>query len=215
MEGKDSLRFLVVDDHPVIGMAMELLIKKHFQKSTIDKVNGGKDALQILKKEKYDLIILDVNLPDYDILSLIPNIFRINESQSILIFTMSPENILAKRLFSMNVMGFLSKNVDDDEIVNAIRKVLSGERYISEGFSKQLMEDFVLGRNTANPFENLSDREYQILTEILNGSTPKEISETLSLHHSSVNTYRTRIYSKLDITNQMELFEKAKAFGII
>jgi DNA-binding NarL/FixJ family response regulator len=211
----DAPSFLIVDDHPVIGFAMNLLISKHFPKATIDKVNGGKECLQIIKKEKYDLIILDVNLPDYDVLDLIPNIFRNNEDQKILMFTMTPENILAKRLFSLNVMGFLSKNVGDEEIISAIRKVLSGTRYLSEGFSRQMIDDYISGKNSINPFETLSDREYQILTQILSGYNTKTIGENMSLHHSSVNTYRTRIYAKLNIENQMQLFEKAKAFGVI
>lgn len=211
----ENTKFLIVDDHPVIGIAMDLFLKNNFQNIEIERVEGGKDAISILKKQTFDLIILDVNLPDYNILSLIPNIFRIDAKAKILIFTMSPENILAKRLFSMNVAGFLSKGVSDDEILKAIRVILNGGKYISQQFSEMVLGDFLSGQKGSNPFEELSDREYEVMLEILKGKTTRDIGDKLNLHGSSVSTYRHRVFSKVGVSNNLELFQKAQLFGVV
>lgn len=211
----DKAEILVVDDHPVIALAVKLLLKTKAPNALSTHVEGGKEALKILKQKSFDLIILDVNLPDYNILNLLPNIFSIRPKARILIFTMTPENILARRLFSMNVMGFLSKGVSDDEIFKAITTVLSGKKYISADFSDVVVQDFLSGNTEVNPFNELSDREYQILMELLVGKSTKEVSEKLHLHGSSVSTYRLRIYQKLEVDNYIELYKKAKLFKVI
>lgn len=211
----EKTEILVVDDHPVIGTAMRILLTENMNNVTVEKVDGGKPALAKLKEKSYDLVILDVNLPDYNILNLIPNMFAIHENLPILVFTMSPENILARRLFSMDISGFLSKSVEDEEILRAVQTILNGRKYISADFSEQVIDDFLSGKKNVNPFEDLSDREYQILMELLKGTSAKEIGEILHLHSSSVATYRIRLYKKLGVENHVELYKKAKAFGII
>lgn len=211
----EKIKILIVDDHPVIGIAIDLLLKTQMRNTETELVEGGKPALRVLKEKSFDLIVLDVNLPDYNVISLIPNIFNIDPEAKILIFTMTPENILARRLFSMDVCGFLSKKVSDDEILKAVKTILAGEKYISKDFSDIVVKDFLSGKKSVNPFDDLSDREFQILTEILKGSTTKDISDRLNLHSSSISTYRIRIYEKINVENHMELYKKAQLFGIV
>lgn len=210
----EKTRFLVIDDHPIIAEAINLFLQNNMQNMELDRAEGGKEGIALLKKNKYDLIILDVNLPDYNVLSLIPNVFKFDREAKILIFTMSPENIMARRLFSMNVSGFLSKSVPNEEILRAIKVILNGGKYISNDFSNSVITDFLSGNKHANPFEELSDREYQIMMELLDGRTVREISEKLHLHGSSVSTYRQRIFDKVGVANNLELFKKAQLFGI-
>ncbi len=210
-----KIKFLVVDDHPIIGVAMVLFLNNNFRNIEITTVGGGKDALKALSNQKFDLIILDANLPDSNILSLIPNIFSHDAGTKILIFTMFPENVLARRLFSMNISGFLSKNAHDDEILKAIKTILNGGKYISRDFSDILISDFLCSNQSVNPFEELSHREYQIMLEMLQGKTAKEISNKLHLHNSSVSTYRQRVYEKVRVDNNIDLFKKAQLFGIL
>jgi DNA-binding NarL/FixJ family response regulator len=212
----ENTRVLIVDDHPMIGMAMEMLLKDNLRKIDVDLAEGGKEALVKLNENRYDLVLQDVNLPDYNILSLIPNIQRIQPNVKILVFTMAPEKILAKKLFSLEVDGFLNKSAPKEETILAIKKVLAGERYVSRDFSDQILSDFLQGKSKdPNPFEALSDREYQILMELLKGTPQKEIANKLHLHHSSIATYRVRIYKKTNVNNQIELYEKARLFEII
>ena len=206
---------LIVDDHPMIGMAIEMLLRDNMRNIEVDLAEGGKEAIEKLKEKSYDLILQDVNLPDYNILSLIPNIRRIQPKTKILIFTMAPERILAKKLFSLEVQGFLNKSAPREETLTAVQKVLAGGRYVSKDFSEQLLNDFLKGDENQNPFEKLSDREYQILLELLQGTSQKEIADKLHLHHSSIATYRARIYQKTNVSNQIELYEKARLFEVI
>lgn len=210
----EKTRFLVIDDHPIIAEAINLFLQNNMQNMELDRAEGGKEGIALLKKNKYDLIILDVNLPDYNVLSLIPNIFKFDREAKILMFTMSPENIMARRLFSMNVSGFLSKSVPNEEILRAIKVILNGGKYISNDFSNSVITDFLSGNKNANPFEELSDREYQIMMELLEGRTVREISEKLHLHGSSVSTYRQRIFEKVGVANNLELYKKAQLFGM-
>lgn len=213
---EDNIKVLIVDDHPIIGMAMELLVSSNFQKQkpSIDIVERGKDALQMLKNNKYDLILLDVHLPDYNVFSLIPNIFMMDEKARILVFTSVPESALARRLFSLKVSGFLSKKVSDEEIVEAIRVILKGGKYVSKAFSGEVVRSFMEGDNSSNPLDTLSDREYQVLMEILKGDTAKVIADRLHISHSSISTYRQRVFEKLGVSNQVELIKKAQIYGI-
>lgn len=211
----NNAEILIVDDHPVIAFAVKILLKANTPKATCTHALGGKEALKILKQRSFDLIILDVNLPDYNVLDLIPNIFMAHPNMKILMFTMTPENVLARRLFSMNVMGFLSKGVDDEEIFKAITTVLNGKRYISANFSDVVVQDFLLGNTNVNPFNDLSAREYQILMELLEGKSTKDVAEKLNLHGSSISTYRLRIYQKVKVENYIELYKKAKMFNVV
>lgn len=210
------MRFLIVDDHPLISFAVQILIERNYPKAETDIASTGAEGIKLVKQNEYDLIILDVNLPDANALVLVPKILLLKPKSKILIFTTTPENILAKRLFSLKVMGFLTKDGGDAEMVHAMKIILQGKRYISPDFSNQVVADFLNGEGLeTNPFESLSTREYEIMLEFLGGKTPKEISETLNLHYSSVNTYRSRIYTKLDVANMMELSDKARAYGVV
>lgn len=210
------MNVLIVDDHPLISFAVEVLIERNFRSAETDTAKTGEEGFKMIKRFDYDLIILDVNLPDTNALALVPRILQAKPESKILIFTTAPENILAKRLFSLKVMGFLTKDGGDTEMLTAIKTILQGKRYISPDFSQKVVSDFLNGHEIeSNPFETLSSREHEILLEILKGKTSKEISEHLHLHYSSVNTYRSRIYGKINVKSQMELFEKAKVFNII
>lgn len=213
---KQKTSILIIDDHPIIGMAMELLIRSNLKDRdlTLDIVEGGKDGLKKIKERTYDLILLDVNLPDYNIFSLIPNIFHINKDLRILVFTSIPEDLLARRLFSLNVSGFISKKVDDKEILSAINTVLNGGKYISKAFSSEVLKGFMNGAESMNPIESLSEREYQVFMEILKGDSTKEIADKLHISHSSISTYRQRIFEKLQVDNLVELIKKAQQYGI-
>lgn len=206
---------LIIDDHPVIAVAVNLLVTDNIPNVNVEQIDTGKEGLAMIKKKEYDLVVLDVNLPDYNILALIPNIFSARPDCKILIFTISPENILARRLFSMDISGFLHKSVSDEEIVKAVRTVLEGGKYISPTFSEQVVKDFLEGKKNINPFDDLSDREYQVMVELLNGVSTKDISEKLHLNGSSIATYRQRIFKKIDVENNVELYKKAQFFGIV
>lgn len=214
-EKPERIEMLIVDDHPVIGLAISMLVQKQLRYVSVDSVENGKTAIAKLKDKKYDIILLDVHLPDYNVIDLIPNLQRLNPETKILVFTMAPENILAQKLFSMDIMGFLAKSSSNDETIEAIKTVLRGERYVSKEFTQRMVDNFVAGNKSMNPFESLSERELQVLMELLKGSPQKEIGERLSLHLSSVATYRTRIFKKLDVSNRLELYEKARLFGLV
>lgn len=127
-------KILIVDDQPVISLAMDMILKQSIPDIEIEQVEGGEKALEHLQDKKYDLVLLDVNLPHYTIFDLIPAILKIQDDAKILVFTATPELELVKKLSTLNVKGFIGKRVSKTETITAVKTVLNGGRYFSKSF---------------------------------------------------------------------------------
>ncbi len=128
-------KILLIDDQPVMSMLMDMLLMKSISDIKIDQVEGGAKALEKLKAESYDMLLLDVHLPFYSIFDLIPEIRQMNPNIRILVFTASPDEDLVKKLKKLNVKGFVGKGASKQETIFAVKTVLHGGRYFSSSFS--------------------------------------------------------------------------------
>lgn len=128
-------KILLIDDQPVMSMLMDMLLMKSISDIKIDQVEGGAKALEKLKVETYDMLLLDVHLPYYSIFDLIPEIRLLNPDIRILVFTASPDKDLVEELKALNVRGFVGKGASKPETVFAVKTVLHGGRYFSSSFS--------------------------------------------------------------------------------
>jgi len=155
-----------------------------------------------------------VHMPNTDILALMDTILAIKPKLKILIFTMASENIFSKRFLKLGVSGFLSKDSSDEEIKRAITKVSLGRKYISEGLFSDLTDDSLRSRSD-NPFEDLSDRELEIVTHLIKGKSVGEICDILSIQNSTVSTHKARAFEKLKVKNIIELREMARIYQLI
>lgn len=174
---------------------------------------NGDECIELARKESFDLIILDVNLPDTDTYQLIHLLFNVNPSQKILMFSMSPEEMYAKRFLQLGVSGFVSKQASNEELIGAIEKVLSGERYLSDKMIELMTNDALTGQ-VGSVFDKLSKREFEIMTYFLNGYGSKEIANLTNLHSSTIGTYKFKIFNKINIKNILELQELATIHGV-
>jgi len=195
---------LVVDDHDIVFTGIKLMLLKGDIAANVNKAKNGSECLSNLMVNKYELIILDVNLPDTDTQSLVNIILSNNPKQKILIFSMSPEHLYAIRFLKLGVYGYINKNEDSDELLKAIKNVLNGKKYISSYISELLTTEL---KTTflESPIDLLTDREFEIMELLLKGYRNKEISNILNLHASSIATYKNRLYTKLKVTNVVEL----------
>lgn len=209
-----NYRFLLVDDHNIVYQGLKLAMAGQINLATFDNCYTGDECLEILKDHSYDLIILDVNLPETDTQNLLGLILHKNPDQKVLIFSMSPEEIYAKRFLKLGAIGFLSKDAKPEEVILAIQTVLKGKRYISLK-TAQLMSEDMLNKRSENAFDKLTEREIELLKHMMKGKNGKEISELLHLHQSTVGTHKVNIYNKLGVQNFVELTELAKANGFV
>jgi two-component system, NarL family, invasion response regulator UvrY len=201
---------LICDDHSIIRRGLKYLFTTHFNNYHINELHSIKDTVNHLKKQCPGFAIFDLQLSDGNMIEALPNITALYPELKILIYSMSSEEIYAKRLLQIGVKGFLNKEADEEEVVRALRLFLSGQSYISHQLNTSLLKDLRNHKKNENPFTILSNREISVTNYLLNGKGIKEISELMSLHANTIVTYKNRVFEKLGITNIIELTRIAK-----
>ncbi|GAB2840703.1 response regulator transcription factor [Ferruginibacter profundus] len=206
-------KFLLVDDHIVVRSGIQGLLSEIFKPCEIHEAGDSESATEKLKQHQYDLIMMDIQMPNSDTMGLMEYIQVRYPEAKVLIFSMSAENIYAKRFLKAGAMGFLSKDSSLDEIKKAINMVLNNRKYISESFAEMLADASFAG-TPDNPFDKLSPREFEITSLLLTGQSVSEISKTLHLQISTVGTHKSRVFEKLKVTNILELKELANSYKL-
>ncbi len=206
-------KFLLIDDHVVVRSGIKLLLSNIYKDSEISEAKDGETAIALVKENHYDFVMLDVQMPNTDSFALM-EYFKANYALlKVLVFSMNSENIYALRYIRAGAMGFISKDAPLDEIKIAIEQVLNGKKYISEEMLFVLAEGASQGADT-NPFNTLSAREFEIVSMLLNGKTISLIAVELNLGISTVGTHKGRIFSKLKVTNLLELKELSNTYNL-
>lgn len=206
--------FLIADDHLIVRTGIKLLIGNNFKKSLFTETDSTKDLLQHVRKSVFDICIADVHLSDGNTLSVIDHIKAVQPGIRLLFLSTLSEEVYAKRIMSMGAHGFLHKRSKEPEIITAIKTLLEGNYYLSEQLSQRLARD-VFAQKTENPFERLSNREFEVMIMMLNGRQTRDISEQLGLQISTVGTYKNRIFDKLEVQSLIDLNKKAALYGIL
>lgn len=205
--------FLIIDDHEIVRSGVKNVLLELFKPCEIFEANNEKTALPLLKERKYDLIIMDVQMPDTDTAGLLEYIKNIHSDAKVLIFSMSAESVYARRFLKAGAMGFVSKNTGLTELRKAIELILSNRKYISDTLAEQLASD--IGHEHAdNPFDNLSSREFEIVSLLIKGKSVTEISDLLSINTSTVGTHKSRSFEKLNVKNLAELIEISRIYKL-
>jgi two-component system, NarL family, invasion response regulator UvrY len=202
---------LLVDDHLVIISGLKIVMENFLANCKIDVASDGDSAFEKIKEHHYDLIILDISLPNTDTYDLVQNILAEKPEAHILMFSMNPEELYAKRYIRMGALGYLSKTATLDEIKIAIESTLQNKRYLSPGLKKKLAMDVLDNKEDGeNQFNKLSPREFQIMQLLVQGDSVGEMSKKLNLHTSTIGTHKARIFEKLQCHNIVELSIIAK-----
>ncbi len=206
-------KFLLIDDHVVVRSGIKLLLLNLYKDSEISEAKDGDTAIAFVKENHYDFVMLDVQMPNTDSFALM-EYFKANYPLlKVLVFSMNSENIYALRYIRAGAMGFISKDAPLDEIKIAIEQVINGKKYISEEMLFVLAEGASQGADS-NPFNTLSAREFEIVSMLLNGKTISLIAVELNLGISTVGTHKGRIFSKLKVTNLLELKELSNTYNL-
>ena len=207
------LRFIMADDHPVVLKGLKEILWESFDKAIIDETTTGYELLRKVQNNQYDLVLLDISLPDINGLEVLKEIKKTKPKLPVLIISMYLEEQYALRAMKAGAQGYVTKRSASDELVLAVRKILSGKRYISPAFAEKMLYDFESDAEKS-PHESLSDRELQVLCMIGKGKAVNQIAEELHVSANTVRTYRTRILEKIGVKGTSELIRYAVMHGL-
>jgi two-component system, NarL family, invasion response regulator UvrY len=199
----EKKRFLLVDDHPIIRSALKSQCLETYPNSIVEESADGKGIMEKLASNFYDLIIIDIQIPNCETLLLIKGITLNYPNVSILVYSMMSASIYALRVMKAGARGFVSKEASLQELETAMGLALQGKRYICEEVADKISDRSFI--STETPFSTLSMRQLQIASLLLLGHTVTEISHLLQLGISTVGTHKGKIFQKLGVTNLLEL----------
>jgi two-component system invasion response regulator UvrY len=206
---------LLADHHLVMrkGIKMLLLENQISSADLIDEAETEEAITTLVRENQYHFILLDMRFPVSDFSKLMEWIRLSSPSSHILIFTEGTEEMYAMRCLQMGANGFLRKASSHDEIITAIQTVFNGERYLSAQLSEMLLNSVSNPQHTENPFDKLSKREMEIVNQLDNGKSLKDIGKILKIEYSTVNTHKRRIFEKLNVNSILSLARLKQVFN--
>lgn len=205
-------RVLLVDDHAVVRRGLRQIIAEESESWTTGEASSAATALKLLREQYWDAIVLDVTMPDKNGLELLSEIKQGFPKLPCLMLSMHPEDQFALRALKLGASGYLTKETAPEELMNALKRVVNGGRYVSQALAVRLA--FPDNDDRPHP-ERLSEREYQVLKLIASGKTISEIARTLALSVKTISTYRARVLTKMNMRNNAELTYYAIQNGLV
>jgi len=204
------MRILIADDHAVVRQGLKQILADEFSRAVFGEAANATEAIERVWKEPWDVVMLDITMPGRTGLEVLAEIRKTRPRLPVLVLSMHPEDQFAMRVLKSGASGYMTKESAPGELVGAIKKVLSGGRYVSAALAEHMATH--LGTDTQTPpHERLSDREFLVLRELAAGKTVSQIAGELSLSVKTISTYRTRLLEKMHMTTTAELMHYAIA----
>jgi two-component system invasion response regulator UvrY len=198
------IRILIADDHTIVREGLKQILAETPDMAVAGEACNGQEVLEKIWKNDYDVVLLDISMPGRSGLDILKEIKSERPKISVLILSMYSEEQYAIRALRAGASGYMTKEGAPDELIEAIRKVSQGRKYISPSLAEKLAFNLESGSEKA-PHEDLSDREYQVMCMIASGKTIKEIADELSLSVKTISTYRSRILEKMGMKSNAAL----------
>ncbi len=207
------IKILIGDDHAIVRRGLKQIVEESHD-MIVDEARNGQEVLEKTRKNRYDILVLDISLPDRSGLDVLKQLKNTKPDLPILILSIHPEEQYAVRVLRAGASGYLSKDSAPDELAAAIRRVSQGRKYISASLAEKLA--IHLDKSTEIPVhETLSDREFQVMCMIASGKTVTQIAEKLCLSVKTISTYRSRILEKMQMLNNAEITHYAIKNGLV
>lgn len=208
------IKVLLVDDHELVRMGIKRLLQDVHNLKVLGEAATGEEAVLLAKELMPDVVVMDVHMPGIGGLEATRKMIRHNPEIKILALTIYEDEPYPSRLLQAGASGYITKGCDPEEMIRAIRAIHSGQRYISPSIAQQIaIKRFTKGEES--PLDLLSERELQIMLMITQGQKVQDISKKLCLSPKTVNSYRYRIFDKLNIHSDVELTLLAMRLGMI
>lgn len=198
------LKILIADDHAVVRGGLRQFLSDAADCRIVGEASTGREALALVRAEDWDLLLLDIGLPDVNGLEVLKRVKRQKPALPVLIFSMFAEDDYAVTALEAGAAGYLPKDSAPEEILEAIRRTGRGERYLSPHLTEKLLAG-TTSIGIRHPHDALSQREFEIMQRLSRGMALITIGESLHLSPKTVSTYRTRLLEKLNLRNNAEL----------
>lgn len=208
------MKILIADDHAIVRRGLKQILTDEYETLTVGEAADANEALRLVREQDWDIVVLDISMPGRSGLEALKELKQLRPQVPVLILTTHPEEQYAIRVFKAGAAGYMTKESASESLIEAIRQVRAGGRYVSPALADMLAAS--LGRDPEKPLhESLSDREYQVLCMIASGRAVGQIAEELSLSVKTISTYRARILEKMGMKTNAELTHYAISKGLL
>jgi len=211
---KFSIKILIADDHEVVRQGLKAVLGEHSDLEVVSEAKNGNEVLEIVQKNKVDIVLLDFDMPEKNGLDTLIELKSMKPKLPVIILSIFSENHYGTRFLKAGASGYLGKASASERLVEAVRKVAGGGKYISPEFTDKLVADLTI-ESEKPAHEILTDREFQVLMGLASGKKIKEIADELCLSINTISTYRSRILQKMDLENNAELIRYALKMGLL
>jgi len=209
-----TIRVLLVDDHELVRTGIRRLLDDFQDIEVIAEADSGELAINLVREHRPKVVLMDVNMPGIGGLEATRKLIQIDPDIKVIVVTIHLDEPFPTRLLKAGASGYLTKGCAVSEIVDAIRQVSNGKRFIGTDVAQQLAMTMLPGSDKS-PFDALSQRELQVMLMVTQGQKIQEIADKLCLSPKTVSTYRYRLFEKLDVKSDVELTHLAMRHGMI
>ena len=198
------IKILLVDDHQIVRAGMAQFLAAHDDLQVSAEASSGDEAIQLVRQQDFDVVILDISMPDKNGIDTLHVIKRIKPDLHVLVLSGYPETHYAVNMLRAGANGYVCKDAPPEDVIRAIRVVARGRRYLSEA-AADLVSEQLMRPTDKKLHETLSEREFQIFRKLAAGQSPTAIADELHLSVKTVSTYRTRVLEKMALKTNADL----------
>jgi len=208
MIATDLVKVLIIDDHEVVRRGVKQILEEHFLYVEVGEANTAAKGIVAVRQEPWDLVIVDISLPDQSGLQLLGELHSIAPQLPLMVLSLHSEEQYAVRALRAGAMAYLTKNTAPIELARAVKQVLSGRKYVTASLGERMAGN--LSKSHTGPeHHTLSKRELEVLVLLAQGQSIKHIAQSLTLSIKTVSTYRARLLDKLQLATTAELIRYA------
>jgi two-component system, NarL family, invasion response regulator UvrY len=208
------IRIMLVDDHRLVRAGLRRVLAEAADMEVIADASSGEEALELVRTKAPDVVLMDINMPGIGGLEATRRMVQRLPQVKVIVVSMHLEEPYPSRMLAAGASGYISKDSAADDVIAAIRRVYSGGHYVAADVAGNMAASLVKGKSDS-PFDQLSQRETQVMIMVTKGYSTQEISDRLHLSPKTVSTYRYRLFEKLSVNNDVELTRMAMRYGLL
>lgn len=209
------INVIIADDHAVVRTGLQLLFDTTSDITMKSQAETGNELLEQIKKDSYDVVILDILMPGKDAIDVLKEIKQTQPNTPVIIFSMNPESKYAIRMFKNGASAYINKEFKPQKLIEVIRTVATGKKYYTPSQSELIANNYLSDNETKLPHENLSDREFQVMVLLAYGMRKTEIANKLGVSKNTISNHRNNILKKMNLESNSEITRYSIKHGLI